>query len=875
MVILMWAKLAPVESTGGYRKWLSLVDHSADVSAVFVAMLAVPLVVQRLQTLAGKYRWPEVWTARLAAHVALHDFGKANHGFQARRDPTKPTVGHVGPGLALVYSDNTVLTANLSKVLPLMTMAEWGAVEVALRAVAAHHGRPLSRADIEQKWSNQLQTLWAPSADFDPIAALKTLGDAVQQWFPAAFVPGGPELPSSPSFWHAVAGLVMLADWIGSDMRSFPLEQMSDRMAWARDQASRVLVGYGFDPAPSRSALHKRAPVRFVSISKYEPRAIQLAAGEADGQIVVLEAETGSGKTEAALWRFARLFEAGKVDGLYFALPTRVAAKSLYGRVCEAAARMFPADAKPAVILAVPGHVRVDGVSGKPMPNFDVLWDDDPDGGAKRSRWAAEHPKRFLAGTIAVGTIDQALLGAIRVKHAHMRSSALLRHLLVVDEVHASDVYMERLLTSLLEQHTKAGGHALLLSATLGSSARSRLLGHEHDDPVAIDDAIALPYPAISTSSSPEPRKREASSAVKPVRVELDDRIADPDAIARLALDAAERNAKVLVVRNLHRTAVATAEALQRLAPDHPALFRCRGVPTLHHGRFAHEDRELLDAQIEDQLKTDRANRGLILIGTQTLEQSLDICADLLITDLCPADVLLQRIGRLHRHDNPRPAGYEQARCIILCPRDLTHLLDRGDFGLGGAHGPYRDLVVLEATRRMVAQNGTWKIPTMNRRIVECATHPDALDALTATLAEIDPRWRTCRQNIEGNMLADAYVAASARLPWRKDFTADDLAFGQSPDDARFGTRLGAQDLIVTLPDSVIGPFGTPIRSISIPSFWLGSILFDEDVSPQNVSVNRDELHFAIQQEEFMYDRFGLRRLASRATARPCVSCAG
>jgi CRISPR-associated endonuclease/helicase Cas3 len=858
---VLWGKFSPSDAPGTDRKWLSLVDHSADVSAVFAAMLSVPLVVRRLERLANSEGWPELWTERLAAHVALHDFGKANRGFQARRDPAKPLIGHVGPGLALLYS-NGQLAEHLCKVLPFEAMASWGSnetFETAVRAVAAHHGRPLSRSAIENQWSNELRTLWAPGADCDPIAALKPLGGAVQQWFPAAFASGGSPLPSSPPFWHAVAGFVMLADWIGSDTRSFPLEQMHDRMDWSRKKAPQTLVEYGFDPAANRAALLKGAPIRFASISEHEPRDIQTAVGEAEGQIVVLEAETGSGKTEAALWRFARLFEAGEVDGLYFALPTRVAARSLYCRVCEAVARMFPVEQRPAVILAVPGYARVDGISGKPMPGSEVLWDDDPDGGAKRARWAAEHPKRFLAGTIAVGTIDQALLGAIRVKHAHMRSSALLRHLLVVDEVHASDVYMERLLTSLLAQHTEAGGHSLLLSATLGSSARSRLLGRQGDNPIGLDEAIALPYPAVSTSISSTPRKHASASHEKLVHVELDTRIGDPEGIARLALDAAERNAKVLVVRNLHRTAVATAEALHRLAPNHPTVFRCREVPTLHHGRFASEDRELLDAEIEKQMNTRRASGGLILIGTQTLEQSLDICADLLITDLCPADVLLQRIGRLHRHPHyPRPFGYEQARCILLCPRDLTPLLGRGDFGLGGAHGPYRDLVVLEATRRMAVEHATWRIPSMNRQLVERSMHPEALDTLTVSLAAADPRWQKCRQDIDGNELADAQIAAYAKLPWSKSFSSDDLAYhgqGTSTDDTRFGTRLGAQDLIVTLPDGVDGPFGTPIRSISIPSFWIGFILLGQDISPQNVSVHRDELRFAVQQEQFTYGR--------------------
>src|SRR5690606_7347755 len=117
-----------------------------------------------------------------------------------------------------------------------------------------------------------------------------------------------------------------LADWIGSDTSSFPMASGTepDRMAWAREHAPRVLVDYGFDASPRRSAL--AGPVSFASISEHPPHDVQVAVADAEGQVVVLEAETGAGKTEAALDRFARLFAEGKVDGLYFALPTRVAA---------------------------------------------------------------------------------------------------------------------------------------------------------------------------------------------------------------------------------------------------------------------------------------------------------------------------------------------------------------------------------------------------------------------------------------------------------------------------------------------------------------------------------------------------------------------
>lgn len=215
---------------------------------------------------------------------------------------------------------------------------------------------------------------WQPRDGYDPFAALSSLTDAIRQWFPAAFAKAGPPLPESPRFWHAIAGLMMLADWIGSDTVSFPLanRREPDRMSWARQQATRVLADYGFDPDGHRRAIAR--PVTFSSISEYKPHDIQLALAEADGQIVVLEAETGAGKTEAALYRFARLFADGKVDGLYFALPTRVAATSLYHRVKCAVAKLFPEKARPTVILAVPGYAKANDVNARVLPGFDVQW---------------------------------------------------------------------------------------------------------------------------------------------------------------------------------------------------------------------------------------------------------------------------------------------------------------------------------------------------------------------------------------------------------------------------------------------------------------------------------------------------------------------
>jgi CRISPR-associated endonuclease/helicase Cas3 len=134
---------------------------------------------------------------------------------------------------------------------------------------------------------------------------------------------------------------------------------------------------------------------------------------------------------------------------MYFALPTRTAATQMHQRVYEAITRAFPSEStRPPVVLAVPGYIAVDDGVAHRLPGFEVLWNDNE---AERFRfrgWAAENPKRYLAGPIVVGTIDQVLLSTLMVSHAHMRATALLRQFLVVDEVHASDSYMIALLRS-------------------------------------------------------------------------------------------------------------------------------------------------------------------------------------------------------------------------------------------------------------------------------------------------------------------------------------------------------------------------------------------------------------------------------------------
>ena len=310
---------------------------------------------------------------------------------------------------------------------------------------------------------------------------MRRIGRLLRLWFPAAFEPEGPPLPSTPAFQHMFLGLCNWADWIGSNEAWFPYVDMpqDDYIKTARKRAKKAVDAIGLDLSAQRRDLQERSrirePVRDRRFSQRDSGDCRLLKPPLDLPLVIIESETGSGKTEAALWRFARMYEAGLVDGLYFALPTRSAAVQIHERVETLHSQSLPATDAPPVVLAVPGYEPGTDAATVAMqdykPWYEDLHDDD-------RPWASRNPKRYLAAQIAVGTVDQAMMGALKVKNAHMRAACLARNLLVVDEVHASDTYMSVVLEALLDTHIRAGGYALLMSATLGSAARHRWLHH-------------------------------------------------------------------------------------------------------------------------------------------------------------------------------------------------------------------------------------------------------------------------------------------------------------------------------------------------------------------------------------------------------------
>ena len=863
-----WAKYC--EETGRIHR---LEHHLADVGAVMKTLLHIPSI-KRATARSGYL--PELEpsdTARLCVFATLHDIGKINLAFQAKSKPKGKrgqTASHTQDIMQLLNGRDPENQERLMTALEWLNeaMTTWdqnGGDTVCGLIIAAlsHHGKPErlhnEHAPHPQHWTDRLGEY-----ESKPFEKISQVARSIREWFPEAFGENKRPLPPNPEFQHHFLGLLTLADWIGSDTTWFKFHTEPDKDYYrntALPQARKAVGAIGLNTTDQKMPDQPASLAEIAGKPGIEVNAIQQAVTEIDtGEpVIVIESETGSGKTEAALLRFQQMKRAGLVDGIYFALPTRAAATQIHQRITKAIGRIMP-EAKVEPVLAIPGYVRAGEHDGIALPMYRVLWEDNPDEG---TRWAAESTKKFLAAQVAVGTVDQAMLSVMETKHAHMRAACLSRNLLVIDEVHASDTYMQGIMQALVKNHTMKGGHTLLMSATLGSSARSAYLEKNQPD---IDTAKGTPYPCISTASATT--GTGSNNRQKKVHISTTQTGQTTQWVATEALRAQQAGAKVLVIRNTVTLAVETIKALESIC-DQPAdvIMSVDANPAPHHSRFAAEDRKLLDHAAESALSDDSPTRGTVVIGTQTLEQSLDIDADYLITDLCPMDVLLQRIGRLHRRMKERPQGYEEAKCTVIMPSEVTAELieKRSTTGLGPHGHVYQDLRVIEATRHQIEKNPLWRIPDMNRKLVEESTHPTRL----AEIVEEAPKIWTSHQNaMEGEASADRMTAENVLVKWDEPFYDPETGRGQEVlfKTNRAMTRLADPSIDVEFPKGTIGPFGKEISKISIPYRMIEEQAADladlREATAEIAESNVDGIRFRVPTgKEFAYDRHGLREM--------------
>lgn len=466
----------------------------------------------------------------------------------------------------------------------------------------------------------------------------------------------GTDWPTIDSVAQArvLAGLTSVADWIGSG------EFFEDPAKPWQGSISKALDNAGFIPPTYQQGLS------FQQVFGFAPRPAQqqLLDAVVSPGVYVLEAPMGLGKTEAALYAAYGMLSRGQASGIYFALPTQLTSNKIYERFNDFLASTLAADCQHRSLLLHGNAWLLDtemGEEGRP-------------GGA----WFNQ-AKRGLLAPFAVGTIDQALMAAMNVKHGFVRAFGLAGKVVILDEVHTYDAYTGSLLDALVELLRALHCTVIILTATLSRDRREQLLGCELSS-YAYPLITALP----SQQNLAELPVTITDNQTVAVRLLHDDALAIEEAIAR-----AQQGQQVLWIEN---TVVEAQQRYLDLAARASELGLACG---LLHSRFSADDRQRIEDHWVDMFgkpgRGQRQQQGRILIGTQVLEQSLDIDADFLISRFAPSDMLLQRLGRLWRHsDTPRSPLAVCEAWLLAPPLDLAIAAPPQAFGNSAfVYSPY------------------------------------------------------------------------------------------------------------------------------------------------------------------------------------------
>ncbi|WP_109472932.1 CRISPR-associated helicase Cas3' [Ornithinimicrobium cavernae] len=534
---------------------------------------------------------------------------------------------------------------------------------------------------------------------------------------------------------------MILADWIASDAERFPyaLSRPQEQRLAAAVETLDLCPPWSPEPVSGATDLF---PQRFPHLADHSPSALQTAAVEAalaadSSPMLVIEAPTGGGKSEAALMAAEALAARFGCGGVFLALPTMATSNAMFSRVLRWVEHWGSGE-DPALWLAHGKAQLNEDFAGLVRASWtrSVFDEESPSGDssqtttaeARVSGWLFGRKKGLLANVV-VGTIDQVLMGALQSRHLVLRHLALSGKVVIIDEVHSVDAFMGSYLERVLEYLGAYGTPVVLLSATLAPVARAGLVGAYQGGRASREAKKAGglvplaprrtapadgPWTHLATSVSELPATGPGPEAYPlvttvtatdqhlpvvddtPSRSVTIEAIQDTDpALVHLMATALEHGGCVAVLRNTVRRAQETYDLLREHYGDDVELF---------HSRFLACDRAERERDLLHRLGPGASQRPrrLIIVGTQVLEQSLDIDLDLLVTDIAPVDLLIQRIGRLHRHpraDGARPLRLRQPRCVVTGIADWDSLPPRPEKGALAVYDAallYRSLAVLQ-----------------------------------------------------------------------------------------------------------------------------------------------------------------------------------
>lgn len=655
----LMAKTDPQNET----KWLPLVIHSQDTCGVIQYLVRHWL--PRGVNLALGLSQQEL--INIAVFLALvHDIGKATPGFQ-----NKVIIGY--PEIASVLEEN-----GLSPQLPGINnsaaphakagaelLRNAGCPERVAQIVGAHHGKPEGYMHNNLRNYDEFRSLYV---GIDNPQAWHAVQDAlIQNALKQAGYRSMDELPElSLGAQVLLTGLLIMADWIASNTRYFPLVYTEDIPMLHQEQRLKAALSRLDLPSPwlisddwAQSGFFSE---RFgFKANNIQTAVLETAAGMDKPGLMILEAPMGVGKTEAALAAAEAFMNRFQLGGIAFFLPSQATGNAMFSRLL-AWAEAQPDAERVTVSLAHAMAAMNDAFAS--LADGTVSTDADEPNLHERLTVHTffRGRKTALLADLVVGTVDQLLMAGLMQKHVMLRHLGLAGKVVIVDEVHSYDAYMHTYLDMVLGWLGAYSVPVILLSATLPGARRDELLS-AYCSSSGIKQKPLLPcrdYPLLTWTDGQtiSTRKIQLSEAPRTVRVMP---IAE-DALPPYIKCALEAGGCAGIIVNTVKRARALAEQFLQMLPN-AEIF-------VDHSQFLVLDRIARDECIclrVGKHSTADTRAGVLVIGTQVLEQSLDLDFDLLATDLCPMDLLLQRIGRLFRHNRPRPTALSQATCLVLC----------------------------------------------------------------------------------------------------------------------------------------------------------------------------------------------------------------
>lgn len=661
----MWAKA----SNNGTLAWTPLFVHMLDTKGVCETLWRSWVssnIKSRIRdgTTFDGFPADEMTTEKLAMFIsAIHDIGKCCPAFQSRQISGNTTLTGL---FRKNLSDNGLeyrADLNDRMAVPHATVSELilerNGIDRSVAVIAGgHHGITPTKRDLRlmpeaypdntgfdsDNWGRIQEELFrfcSSSCSLNPDSLSKIRLDVEAQVL--------------------LTGIVTMSDWIASNECAFPPTGFIDPSDF--DPSKRLECAMEAMLIPSRWVIRFEHPgTLFIRRFSFNPRPFQQSVGEvalsvSEPGIMILEAPMGEGKTEAALHASEILASRFGLGGVMFALPTQATADGLFPRIRGWIESMSEDSPGFHTMFLAHGKSRynknyntLDHIGfRRPTENTDhgVVHD-----------WFTGKRKGILSDFV-IGTVDQVLMMGLRQRHTEMRHLGLSGKVVVIDECHAYDAYMGSYLTLALKWLGSYNVPVILLSATLPPERRSALIeAYTGNRPVQSELEREERYPLITYSDGSEIKTHCPEQSGRSLDVSIE--VINDDDLMGLVESVSSSGGYVGIIVNTVRRA-------QNIASGLMSLLGSDAVRLLHSG-FTSMDRSRNESSVLESLNSERRAPPyrLIVVGTQVMEQSMDLDFDVLFTDVCPMDLLLQRIGRLHRHKNLRPHGLESARCYII-----------------------------------------------------------------------------------------------------------------------------------------------------------------------------------------------------------------